>query len=85
MNLEHRIGMDKDIGMLSTMTMIYGDGDDLEYDVDDTSLPVLEVNIELNFPIWPYHGVEDSVPSELKIYRSECMHLYFNYEQGPAV
>ena len=32
-----------------------------------TSLPTLEVNIELNFPIWPYQGVEDNVPSELKI------------------
>ena len=32
-----------------------------------TSLPTLEVNIELNFPIWLYQGVEDNVPSELKI------------------
>ena len=32
-----------------------------------TSLPTLEVNIELNLPIWPYQGVEDNVPSELKI------------------
>ena len=85
MSLRHRIGMDKDIGMLTTMTKIYGEGDDLGYDVDDTSFPVLEVNIELNFPIWPYHGVEDRVPSELKIYMSGCMRLYFNYEQGPAV
>ena len=51
MNLGYRIGMAMDIGMLTTMTMIYGDGDDLEYDVDDTSFPVLEVKIELNFPI----------------------------------
>ena len=49
MNLGHRIGRDED--MLTTMTLIYGDGDDIEYDVDDTSFPVLEVKIELNFPI----------------------------------
>ena len=49
MNLGHRIGRDED--MLTTMTLIYGDGDDLEYVVDDTSFPVLEVKIELNFPI----------------------------------
>ena len=85
MNLEHLIGMDRDIGMLTSMTMMYGEGDDLEYGVENTSFPVLEVNIELNFPIWPYHGVEDRVPSELKIYMSGCMRLYFNYEQGPAV
>ena len=92
MNLGHRIDRDED--MLTTMTLIYGDGDDIEYDVDDTSFPVLEVKIELNFPICPYHGVEDSVPLELKINMSGCMHtfsprsilhLYFNYEQGPAV
>ena len=39
-----------------------------------TSFPVLDVKIELIFPIWPYHGVEDSIPSELKI----CIGIMFS-------
>ena len=44
-------------------------------DVDRTSFPVRDLNIELNFPIWPYHGVDDSFPSELKI--DMCCHAWY--------